>query len=251
MTSNGFLLEQYADQIVNSRLDYLSLSLDHYKSQKHDRIKGKKNSFKRLMNGLNYLVKIRKNTPYNIKLNTVITRDNYQELTDMQDYIDTLGVDEWSLQHFSYTTPQARKKNTAFRGKTGIGSYVEGAAVKEPTYLSNEQISILHEQLHKIKKKQPQFRTKVTIKPDIDSLEAYYSGRFPSRTSSCTLPFDTVSIFEDGKITLCLGKEIGNLESGTIKAAWHSPAARNFRKLLLKQKLFPPCFRCCNLKYRF
>lgn len=255
LTTNGFVLDYFARQVALSGLDAISISLDSDNAKDHDNGRGTKGTFDRLISGLEALKKERKKTgtPVNIKLNTVIRGDNYFKLSEIYDFMESMMVEEWSLQHISYLTPKVNKIIKNYHRRTGIGDDVFGVPIAKDKLFTKKEIEILQEQIIKIKKKSKRYKTRLSIRPEIDDLTAYYSGTFPSKKSWCTIPFDTLAFYDNGKIaTGCLGYVIGNLgEKRSIKEIWQSEKTRKFQKLIIKNKLIPPCFRCCGLNYKF
>ncbi|KKR11064.1 MAG: hypothetical protein A3D24_01905 [Candidatus Blackburnbacteria bacterium RIFCSPHIGHO2_02_FULL_39_13] len=252
MTTNGYLLEKHAQRIADSGLEFLSVSLDHYLEEKHDKGRGVKNTYKKLIVGINKLAEIRRNTPSNIKINTVIRKDNFSELSRMYDFIESIGIDEWSLQHFSFTTPNARAGIKKYKGTNFLGDYIVGKNIETDFFLNIDQIKILKGELADVVRKSKYYKTKLSIKPEMNDIFSYYQGKSPSKKSQCNWPFDSINIMESSKVALCLGNEIGNLaKANTIKEIWNSNNARNFQSLILKEKILPMCFRCCGLKYNF
>lgn len=255
MTTNGFILERYAKSIANSGLDFISLSLDSDTEKEHDEGRGVRGSFGRLMIGLRVLQKEKKITgkPINIKINSVLNRSNYFKLSQIYDFIETLDVDEWRIQPISYLTPKANENVQKFIKKTGIGEGVSGELIDKNTYFNTKEIQTLTDQLEEVKQKSKIYRTPLTIEPNIGNVHAYYQGEMPSTKSSCMVPFNQMTVYENGKVaTGCLAWEIGTLDDGrTLKEMWHSKKAKYFRKLILTKKVIPPCFRCCSLDYAF
>ena len=254
LTTNGFVLEKYVKQIVNSRLEFITISLDHFEEEKHDQGRGVKTTYRRLIKGLNKLVVIRdrEGTPTNIKVNTVIRKDNYRDLSKMYDFIEKLKIDEWALQHYSFINPVARKVINNYVSKNHIGNYIIGAEINSKSFFSKNQIGILQDQLNDIAKKSKYYKTRLSIKPNVDDLFSYYQGDFASKKSYCSWPFDSINIMESSKVTLCLGNEIGNLKSShSINDMWQSQKANDFRELIIKEKVLPLCFRCCAMNYVF
>lgn len=252
LTTNGFYLEEYAQKIINSGLEFISISLDHFEEKKHDNGRGVKKSYQRLIRGLKKLVALRGNSPSNIKINTVIRKDNYSQLSKMYDFIENLRIDEWSLQHYSFTNPTANKSISDYARKKKIGYFFEGVPIKRDSYFEENEVIILQEQLEEVIKKSKIYKTRLSIKPKMDNILSYYQGKFPSKKSHCSFPFDSVNILEESKVTLCLGYEIGNLhQEKSLKEIWQSSKARKFQNLISEEKLLPPCFRCCALGYIF
>lgn len=252
MTTNGFILEKYAQQIINSGLEFLTISLDHYNEKKHDQGRGVRTTYKRLIKGLNKLILLRKNTPTNIKINTVITKNNFSELSKIYDFIEGLQINEWSVQHYSFTNSSARKNINKYLNRNNLGEYIVGSSIHTTSFLNTKQVKILQKELADIKRKSLFYKTKLSIKPEINNIFAYYSGKFPSKKSKCIWPFENVNIMERSKVMLCLGNEIGDLDdNSSIKQIWDSKKTYDFQNLISKEKILPLCFRCCGLKFIF
>lgn len=252
MTTNGFLLEKYARQIANSGLEFLSISLDHYEEDIHDRGRGVKTTYRRLIKGLDQLIKARAKTPTNIKINTVITKDNYCNLSKMYDFIEGLEINEWSLQHHSFINPTAQKNIDKYKKIDHLGGYIVGKLIQRDSFFDKKQINVLQEQLREIIRKNSIYKTKLSIKPEMDNIFSYYLGKFPSKKSECIWPFESVNIMNGSKVTLCLGNEIGNLDKiPSIKQIWDAKKTYDFQKLIIKEKVLPLCFRCCGLRFKF
>ncbi len=255
MTTNGYFLEKFAKDIARSGLDFISLSLDSDVDREHDLGRGVKGSFDRLMSGVTALSEERKKTgkPINMKINTVIRRDNFYKLTKIYDFIEKLEVDEWNLQHFVYKTPAANKAILNYYQKTGIGEDAFGVPIPQNKYFTSQEVKILTEQLKAVKQKSRNYQTNLSIKPDINNLTAYYQGAMPSKSSSCTTPFSTIALYDNGKITTgCLSWKIGHLrDNQTIETMWSSDRTKYFQNLILTNKIIPPCFRCCSLDFIF
>jgi len=126
LTTNGYVLENFAGKISRSGLDVISLSLDFNNAFEHDSGRGVKGTFNRLLVGLKALNRERRKTgtPVNVKINTVVRDDNYFKLSEMYDFVESLSVDEWSLQHISFITPKASKLIRNYYSKSGIGDDV-------------------------------------------------------------------------------------------------------------------------------
>ncbi|MFA6537243.1 MAG: glycosyltransferase [Patescibacteria group bacterium] len=253
MTSNGFLLEDFAEDICHSGLEFLSLSLDHFDEGLHDNGRGVSGVYKNLLTGLKIINKSRKitGTPSNIKINTVIRKDNIAELSLMYDFIEKLGIDEWQLSHFAFKNPQAQEKIAKFKVEKGFGDNSLGLDIGTTEYLNCDEIETLKKQLRQIKEKSKKYKTKAFVPTIVDDLTKYYQGAFPSKNSRCAAPFNSMQVYGNGIVKAgCLDVAIGNcLEGDSLYSVWHSERNKNFQKLIKEQKVLPPCFRCHALSY--
>ncbi|MCK5510898.1 radical SAM protein [Candidatus Parcubacteria bacterium] len=256
MSTNGFFLTENVDKILNSDLNFLSVSLDYYKKDVHNKIKGNNPEiFDRAISGLKDLISKRngmKKLSFNIKINTVARKENYNELLKIYKFVENLGVDELCVQHYSFHTPSIKKTIDGFKEKTGIGEYCDGALIDEDYYLSPGKAEKLESELKKIYAMAANGKTKLSEKPAIDSLGKYYSGEFPNKDSFCLSPLNSMNILGNGDVCLCLGNKIGYLDGDvSLKEMWNSKESKKFQKKIIKEKFLPPCFGCHSLNYKY
>jgi MoaA/NifB/PqqE/SkfB family radical SAM enzyme len=251
LTTNGFIVKGHVDQIIDSGLEFISLSLDDYREKIHDQLRGKKGSFKKLIQGTKQLIDKRRSTPSNIKINTVIRKENYQHLSKIYDFVEKLGVDEWSLQHFSFTTIKARRAINEFEKNANWDVFSRGKEINKDHYLKNKETEQLGRELAKIKARK--YNTRFSMFPPVNDLQAYYAGDFPCQLSWCKGPFDSLMIFNQSEVHLCMGYKIGDLmkEHPSLLKIWQSKKAKEFRTRIAKAKVLAPCFRCCGLNFVF
>ncbi len=93
--TNGFLLPKKIDELVSSGLDQLIVSIDGMNSKLNDQLRGVPGIFNNAIEG----IKICKSKYRNliIRINTVVSDKNIDTLCDMNDFLLSLGIDEWSL----------------------------------------------------------------------------------------------------------------------------------------------------------
>jgi len=253
MTTNGFMLENYAQQLIDSKLEFLSVSLDHYSETVHDEGRGRKKAYERLMKGINAVILKKKHTPSNIKVNTVVQKFNIKDLSKMYDFIEKMNVDEWSLQNYSFMNPEARGSLKKFKDRYKFGDYADGIDIDSKEYLTESESEDLLKEIEKLREKSKKNKTKLSIKPQINDLKAYYQGNIPSYSSYCEAPFNALNIMDNSKVISCMGYELGDLNGSheTLGEIWKSEKNRKFQKMVREGKIFPPCFRCCSLNYIF
>lgn len=251
-TTNGLLLAEYADFIAHY-FDFISISLDYPDALRHDQSRNKKGLYERLITGLENLIKARgRHLLPNIKINTVILKDNLRDLTAIYQLANELGVDELSIEHFSFKNKEIEKLAHNYCQKNQMfGSYVDGSLIKQKNFLSEEEIRILEKELKKLEDLAQKGKVRLTILPLTDNLKDYYLGKMPSKNSFCLQPFAEINIRADGEIQFCQDITLGNLEHNSIEEVWASERAQQFRSHLLKRGITPACYRCCALHYIF
>lgn len=250
-TTNGLLLNDRADFLAKN-FDFISVSLD-YPDKRHDQSRSAKGLFEKVTAGIAELVVVKgKKFLPNIKINTVIFKNNIKDLVEMYHLAEKLKVDELSVQHFSFKTAATEKRvKECHQQYPETGDYVDGALIENDSPLNKEEVKELKKQFQQLKKLTIKSKVKLTFLPPLDSIDNYYSSKMPSRQSFCLQPFCEITIRANGAIQMCQNITLGNLEKDSIEEVWQNEKARAFRDHLLKHKITPHCFRCCALHYVF
>ncbi|MEA1962845.1 MAG: radical SAM protein [Patescibacteria group bacterium] len=256
MSTNGFFLPENVDKILNSGLNFLSVSLDHYDKKIHNKVKGDNpETFDRAIQGLKNLIGKRSNfkkISLNIKVNTVVRKENYNKLPEIYDFVENLGVDELCIQQYSFYTDKIQKVITQYIDKTGLGEYHDGVLINEDCYLNPDQVRELVAGFKKVNDKAKIYRAKLSGRPAIDNLEKYYSGVLPNENSLCVAPLNSLSILSNANVCLCFGNKMGNLDDGvSLKNMWNSKESKDFQDKIIENGFLPPCFGCHSLNYKY
>ncbi|MCO5229681.1 MAG: radical SAM protein [Chitinophagales bacterium] len=87
LNTNGFHLREYADFLIENEIDYLAISFDSHIAELHDKIRGRKGSFEKALEGVKYIIENRgdKKKPY-ILIRGVVMKDNYHEVSEYVDF---------------------------------------------------------------------------------------------------------------------------------------------------------------------
>ncbi len=251
LVTNGLLLEKYAKEIVNSKLDFLAISLDGPDEATQYQRGYVKNSFNQIIKGIKKIIKLRGNNQFpNIRIATVITKSNLYNFDKIYPIIKKFKVDQWSISHFFYYYDQIKSDQQKFYQKYHTGNDVWGQNLNSnKEYLNPHEQQILKTKINKIssiKNKKPI----ISIKNKID-INKYYSGIKPSKTSKCTSPFQQIFLRGNGDVEICHGFIAGNIHQQSLIEIWHSQSVNRFRQIFLKIKTIPACFRCCALDIKF
>lgn len=98
--TNGYLLPQYIDRLVNSKLTQCIVSLDGPTSYTHDKLRGFKGCFDNIILGLKGLRHA--DSQIILRVNTVVSSFNIDQLADMITLLEQCGVDQWSIIPLKY-----------------------------------------------------------------------------------------------------------------------------------------------------
>lgn len=97
LCTNGYLIENYCEQMIESNIDAVSISLDSHKKQYNDKYRGYPTSdgFEKVVNGIKVL---KKKSDIKVGIYTVLTRLNYIDLKSIYNFVSNLNVDYFVFQ---------------------------------------------------------------------------------------------------------------------------------------------------------
>lgn len=98
--TNGFLLKIHAEKLIDSGLDQCIISLDGSNSNIHDNLRNFNGCFNKIIEGIKELRKYKPNI--NIRINTVVSGKNIQDLYNIYKLLERLGVNQWSIIPIKY-----------------------------------------------------------------------------------------------------------------------------------------------------
>lgn len=252
VTTNGFLLEKKADELVKAGLTSLWVSIDGLEPV-HDRIRGVRGSFQKVVSGLKKVFEIRKvkNTLKEIGINCSISPSNQGFIFELLEYLSEMPpglIDVVTLSHMNFITEDmARRHNSLFGGickatPTCVGEIDPGSM----------DVDVLWAELEKIYKKRWPFTIHYSpYLKERDSVEAFYKK--PEEVvakKACFIPWDQAQIAANGELiimTRCFHLPMGNLKDASFKELWNCEKMRSFRKELRRVGVFPACTRCCGV----
>lgn len=93
--TNGLLLINKIDELAQSGLNQIIVSIDGVNSDTNDKLRGVKGIFDSSIKGIQICKE--KYPNIHIRINTVVSDKNIEELCDMSDLFLSLGIDEWSI----------------------------------------------------------------------------------------------------------------------------------------------------------
>lgn len=98
MNTNGYFLEKYADKIIDSGLDTMTVSVESNSAEVHDKVRNCKNSFEKLKSGIIKIQKIKKQKKLSkpvIIVRANISKRNYKDLDKYYEYWKDLADEVW------------------------------------------------------------------------------------------------------------------------------------------------------------
>jgi len=250
VNSNGFFTPDMAEELVKSRLDWLTLSLDGPR-EAHTAMRINPRSFDRVLETVAAVRvarrKLGRTTPI-LSFNTVITNLTYTRLKEMVALAEEVGVDQLEFQGLMFSNPdiERRQRETMARLFNIPAASAEGFENDCGTGIEVER---LVEELNGLTKVQ-QNGLAIRFHPAglLQDPYGYHNlnGKFNPR---CTAPWREMQILPNGEVSACWGLpelRVGNVARDGFRAVWNSEPMRDFRRKLRAEGLFPACERCCR-----
>jgi radical SAM protein with 4Fe4S-binding SPASM domain len=253
MITNGSLLENLAEAIVESGLDELNVSLDGGR-QLHDEIRAMPGLFDRIMAGLervNYFkAKKHKKKPL-LNLQCTITKFNYKDLEQMAAVAKEARADSLTFHNLIFISQPIFDKQKEFDKMLNCSSLDWEGFVSQPGI----DPKLLEEKKRQILSKKYAFIVDFYPNFSCSELAEYYDNPCyspPVQNRRCLSPWLVAYIFPDGEVRPCLNLSysFGNVKEESFLKIWNNAKARHFRTLLKNNKIFPACVRCTEL-YRY
>jgi len=224
--SNGILLnEEIFKRYDDLGVGHISLSADGI-GDVHDRIRGRKGVWEKGV--LKSLRAFKKVKPENIwlKINSVISNDNIDNLPDLVRFIAKEGHVVF-IQPFDPCAYNFLTKNKDARI----------ANERFPQWIPPERFSLLNDtidELIDIEKENPG-----TLLNDRDHLEAirrYFTFDILDKPTPCTIAFKNLWIKSNGNVGYCNYGLVGNLKNESLEELWNCDKMIKIRKRMLHCK---------------
>jgi len=252
MVTNGVLLEKYACEIVESKLDYLQISIDA-PGIEHDKIRNRSGLFMQIFKGIKKINDIKRVFPF-ISTATVLMPQNVNQLDILADEVMKMGVGKMFFQLL-----MAYKKETIIKYKTMLVEKY-GFNAEKITYIDSfEGDGITYEDYclgsEKLLMAKRNYNENI-IYPDIFNSDGYMYYRMdegeipPKITNGCWSIKYKINIQPSGDVVLCPDFPdfvLGNVFKQSIIEIWNSKKRKLFLKNYLEGKPLPICFQCCQL----
>lgn len=232
MTTNGYLLEKYAKDLVLNNCNAINVSI-HGRDIEHEKIVGTPNSFAKAVSGLKKINEIKKKAKKQfpiVAVNCVFNNDNILSLNNVLDTLIKLPINSVTFQHLSiYKDDISNNRTFLIKDKYKLNKLIEF--------------------IDMVKSKN--FPIRIAFYPKIKTGDVfnYYTNKDFEFKNSCILPWINVKISPNGDVRLC--KQLfGNLRDSSLKEVINSTRMINFRNLVRRGNFkHPRCFRCCHRHY--
>ena len=248
ITTNGLLLHRKAEVLVGGGLQVLHVSLDGWDEPSQELRGNVPGTFDAIMRGLERVRKLRADSMFPIfRISTVITKANFHSLDRIGRCVEELGVKEWLISNYFFTTREAVAAHQEFCLVSGVSRRLAQHEIDEDSYVDASAVTDLKRSLELVRERCRRAEIRLSYPWQTD-LDAYYSPRMPSPRSRCGFVGNRIEVYSDGRIGICGdGLTIGEVLTDSIRSAWTGERALRFLGHLNQRGVLPMCFRCCGI----
>ncbi|MBU4360246.1 radical SAM protein [Patescibacteria group bacterium] len=251
INTNGILLEKYADDILNNKIDSLDVSLIGPPAI-HDTVVQVPGAFEKVMAGLELISDKSKRYKYKPLIKAIITLnpDNLGDVEKLLYLIENHLAIDMSIVQLGWFTIQEIGKRYEKRMQTEfkISSLSWQGFQDEQASKQAEKIQQLIKDIRCNKK----YKKPILIFPNLktkDIAKYYQNHQELFNYKKCSAVNREIDIRHNGDVVVCADYPdyvIGNLNTQSIQEIWRGEKLKKFRKSIQK-KLLPICPRCCGL----
>ncbi len=257
LSTNGCLLERedLASGLVESGLDVLTISLDG-PEKVHNAIRGSSRAFSQTIQGIENVALAKNAIPSKtplVQISSVIHAGNQASLRELFSLLQCLPIQWWNLQLLNFVD---RETNRVANELAKAWGYEEGPWCE----FTNEALCqvdahALAEDIAWIQGQRTAFARSIlrigSLAPE--SISAYYrNGTKILKKKLCAAPLISIHIVPTGDMVFCIDYPYvvyGNIRESSLKAAWLSEKAMEFRKRFIAYYVktgnpLPQCARC-------
>lgn len=244
VTTNGILLKNKLQQIIDSRVSHLHFSLDGLEDT-HDYIRNRKGCFNEIVNIIREITIFRSKTGQgpSTSIACVVMKKNIEDLPGLLKIADDLRVDTYDLLPLIPDNTDF----TRFQNENLCGLQID----------SPEDIAGLKKAFQKIKTIKTR-HTKVNPNLDFSLFLKYYSRVLRPYDWKCFAGFKTIFVtLSDPNMTgkkvpcifMCKGHIVFDTSKDNLESIWFSDKAIKLRReiKICKNLCFQPCFSIPSL----
>ncbi|PPK65012.1 radical SAM protein [Actinokineospora auranticolor] len=253
MSTNGTLLPRYAEGLVEGGIDIVYVSLDGPTPEINNPIRGRK-SFERVVTGIRALQDAcaKAGRGPRIALNFTLTGMNYTSLPGMVRLAEELDIPQVTVDLAMYFTREEGKASRAgFEGVTGRPFLSWTGYCNEHQHADVDQavlLSVLEEA------KSCSDTVEVLVAPvryNSQEQSTYFTDQWREVVHETTCPklWAQTTVLPNGDVLSCTpfaDTVMGSVRGQSLAEVWGNDVYGRMRELI-REKLEPICYRCCEL----
>jgi MoaA/NifB/PqqE/SkfB family radical SAM enzyme len=225
ISTNGYALtDNICDKIIESKLPYLSVSLDSHLKEVHDRMRGVDGMFDRAIHGIKYLAE---HSDMTLGISVVLSSENVKNFPETIEYFLSLPIHRILIQP--------------------IGVWTEDLPVeqwRQYRFWVNDMPALDRAINYLIEKRKKDNRL-LNTEQDFLDWKTYFenpASTIDKRAKKCSIGYDRLSIDGKGDVFAGCGNfgELGTIKDHSIRKMWYSQNAKDIRRKMMR------CTYPCN-----
>jgi MoaA/NifB/PqqE/SkfB family radical SAM enzyme len=247
--SNGMRLAKEADEIVQSGLLAVGISLDT-DSSVNDALRGN-GSLATIRRGLQAVAETKQRmgsqTPQ-IEIYTTVHEGTYARLAEWAEELSSWGISKLRLQHLIWFS--SAQRDASFELLRGVLPDPSFFRAEDASFTRDKlpriDLEILAEQLRIVRGARYPFTVESHPDLSVDEMVRYYSTVEYTRHDKvdCTTMESYAFVDPRGRLYPCLTLDMGNVFEEPFLTVWNGSRFRAFRRLIRREKRLPLCHRC-------
>lgn len=246
LTNAVLLDESRIRSLVDRKLLLLGVSIDGIGAV-HDRFRGKAGTFDQVVRNLTIFRDYKRqtgNTRPMLDIKAVMTAETALGIEDLYDFACEYEAD--------YLTLSMPKLNEIQFHANLVESLDDPQVRTLPTSRRYLDASELELRIDRLKQRSRTRKTQIRTYPNLtprNGVEAFFEDSpLPTRYQACYEPWSGIQIAPNGDVYPCLAYKVGNVRDEALSEIWNGADAREFRRRLRAERLFPGCAGCCYLR---
>lgn len=243
LVTNGWMLEERAEEICHTGLDILTVSLDG-PEEIHNHIRGKR-SYERLIKGLEKVME-QPERPI-VMISMAISDLNFNQVVPTYELVKGLNVDGMNVNHlWMQTCEMVQTFNTRF-------SIFPADLVAWDVQPEKIDVDKLADDLEEIRRRNwgNDFLFSEAPYLNRDEISQWYrEPELPVKYETVRCGWMRFKVWPDGKVKPCRDWVVGDIRQQHVMEIWNGTEYQKFRKLLTDFGLLPICTRCCQIALR-
>jgi len=256
ITTNGMMLPRLADALVDIGVHDLTLSADG-PAPVHNRIRGGRNSFERLYQGVELVnaAKARGDRRYPlVRFSFTTTDHNCGDVLAFVQAVEPLRPVSINISQLNFITAEmAQAHNAAY---PSVAVTRSNLGTMDPAAFDTAGLWAELERVRAYARTRGEAFPLLSLAPNPANREAltqyYHDPLTFVGGRQCTDPWRMMMIKTDGSVIpshgRCYNYTIGNVESEPLSSLWNNDRFREFRQMLRQGGgTLPACARCCGV----
>ncbi len=233
--TNGILLnEQVIEKIIKAGINSVTISIDG-PGYIHDSVRGLKGAFNSIFNGIEILMRKKKEgfkIP-KLSISTYVSTMNQDSILELFEKIKATGITDWNIGLVTYNSENL---SVSTKKILGIGEeHGQGDLSSLPDEMVNLNVEEMLKTRKELKKKNIDAGLQITF-PSEKAIRKY-SEPFFNEVNYCLYPWARVVVSPYGEVFPCVplsmvNAVMGNIKDNSLQSIWNGSKYIDFRRKL-------------------